>query len=420
MASDSESKPTSEASSDSAEHSEGEFSVTPWKVTGEVDYDKLVDLFGTSRISAKILEKFQRLTGEVHFFLRRRIFYSHRDLDWILERYEAGEKFFLYTGRGPSGNVHLGHLLPWIFTKYLQDKFGAELYFEMTDDEKYYTSEKLSLEQTQKFAYENMLDLIAVGFDPSKTFIFTDTGYIKTLYSIAAKVAKHTTFSTAKSVFGFENSTDIGMVFFPALQASVCFLPSVLKGHNIPCLIPAAIDQDPYWRGIAREVAPKLGFYKPAQMHAKFLPGLGQGGKMSSSQPETAIFTTDSEKVVEKKVMSSFTGGRATVEEQRRLGGQADICPVYHYYYFLFEQNDSEVSRIYEDCTSGRLLCGDCKMLLASRAKKFITEHQKKRERAKEIIDEFIVEDISGNLRKKMVEEPHKEKQRQEWRSEAQ
>lgn len=141
---------------------------------------------------------------------------------------------------------------------------------------------------------------------------------------------------------------------------------------------------------------------------------------MSSSQPETAIFTTDSEKVVEKKVMSSFTGGRATVEEQRRLGGQADICPVYHYYYFLFEQNDSEVSRIYEDCTSGRLLCGDCKMLLASRAKKFITEHQKKRERAKEIIDEFIVEDISGNLRKKMVEEPHKEKQRQEWRSEAQ
>ena len=194
-----------------------------------------------------------------------------------------------------------------------------------------------------KLARENTLDLIALGFDPKKTFVFTDMGYTKTLYSIAAKVAKHTTFSTAKAVFGFENSTDIGMVFFPALQAVPCFLPSVLKGHNIPCLIPAAIDQDPYWRGIAREVAPKLGFYKPAQIHSKFIPGLGQGGKMSASQPETAIFTTDTPKVVEKKILSSFTGGRATVEEQRRLGGQPDICPVYHYYYFMFEEDEKKL-----------------------------------------------------------------------------
>ncbi len=377
------------------------FTVTPWSVSGDVDYDKLVDMFGTSKITEEILEKFRKLTGEVHPFLRRKVFYSHRDLDWILNKYESGEPFFLYTGRGPSGGVHLGHLIPWIFTKYIQDKFGSELYFQMTDDEKYYNSDKLSLEQTQRFAYENTLDLIAVGLDPKRTFVFTDTGYTKTLYSIAAKVAKHTTLSTARGVFGFENSTDIGMIFFPALQASVCFLPSVLKGHNIPCLIPAAIDQDPYWRGIAREVAPKLGFYKPAQMHAKFLPGLGQGGKMSASQPETAIFTTDSQKDVEKKVMSSFTGGRDTVEEQRRLGGRADICPVYHYYYFLFEEDDRELSRIYSDCTSGRLLCGDCKAMLASRVKRFVAAHQERREKAREVIDDYIVEDLSGGLEKK-------------------
>jgi tryptophanyl-tRNA synthetase len=341
------------------------------------------------------------MTGEIHPFLRRKIFYSHRDLDWILSKYESGEKFFLYTGRGPSGGVHLGHLVPWIFTKYLQDKFDAELYFQMTDDEKFYTSEKLSLERTSELAIENTLDLIAIGFDPKKTFVFTDMGYAKTLYSIAAKVAKHTTFSTAKAVFGFQNSTDIGMVFFPALQATPCFLPSVLKHRNIPCLIPAAIDQDPYWRGIAREVAPKLGFYKPAQIHSKFMPGLGQGGKMSASQPETAIFTTDSPATVEKKILSAFTGGRATVEEQRRLGGQADICPVYHYYYFLFEQDDRELSRIYDDCTSGRLLCGDCKMMMASRAKRFVREHSERREKAKELLDDFIVEDIEGGLLKK-------------------
>ena len=377
------------------------FTVTPWDVEGTVDYDKLVEQFGTSHITKEILEKFRRLTGEIHPYLRRGIFYSHRDLDWVLSKYESGEPFFLYTGRGPSGGVHLGHLVPWIFTKYLQEKFGAELYFEMTDDEKFLNSQKLTLEETSRMAEDNMLDLIACGFDPKKTFVFTDVGYIKTLYPIAAKVAKHTTFSTAKAVFGFDNSTNIGMVFFPALQASVCFLPSVLKGRNIPCLIPAAIDQDPYWRGIAREVAPKLGYYKPAQIHAKFMPGLGQGGKMSSSQPETAVFTTDTAKVVEKKVLASFTGGRATVEEQRRLGGRPDICPVYQYYYFMFEDDDRELSRIYEDCKSGRLLCGDCKMMLSSRVKGFVEKHQERREKAKEIIDQFVVEDTQGGLKKR-------------------
>jgi tryptophanyl-tRNA synthetase len=377
-----------------------EFVVTPWSVEGEVDYDKLIERFGTSKITQEILDRFQKITGELHPFLRRKIFYSHRDLDWILNRYEAGEQFFLYTGRGPSGGVHLGHLIPWIFTKYLQDKFDAELYFQMTDDEKFYNSER-TLEQTNGLAEENALDLIAMGFDAKKTFVFVDTGYMKTLYSIAAKVAKHTTFSTAKAVFGFDNSTNIGMVFFPALQAVPCFLPSVLKGRNIPCLIPAAIDQDPYWRGIAREVAPKLGYYKPAQIHSKFMPGLGQGGKMSASQPDTAVFTTDPEHTVEKKIMSSFTGGRATVEEQRRLGGQPDICPVYQYYGFMFEMDDKGLSRIYDDCSSGRLLCGDCKAMLASRVRRYVSKHQQAREKARESLADFIVEDVEGGLKKR-------------------
>ncbi len=381
--------------------SQEEFTVTPWTVKGTIDYDKLIEKFGTTKISQSILKKFQKLTGEIHPFLRRGIFYSHRDLDWILERYQAGEEFFLYTGRGPTGNVHLGHLIPWIFTKYLQDKFNAELYFQYTDDERFLYSDSSTLEETHTTAYDNLLDLIALGFDPKKTFAFLDTDYMRTLYPIAAKISKHITLSTAKSIFGFENSTNLGLIFFPTLEAVPCFLPSVLKGKNIPCLIPAAIDQDPYWRGIAREVAPKLGFYKPAQIHCKFMPGLGQGGKMSASEPDTAIFTTDPPKVVERKVMNSFTGGRKTVEEQRRLGAQADICPIYHYYYFLFEQNDSELGKIYDDCTSGRLLCGDCKHLLASRVVEYVERHQEKREKAKELVDEFVVQDVKGGLRKK-------------------
>ncbi len=372
---------------------EEEFVVTPWEVRGAVDYGKLIEQFGTQPITKDLLERVKRCTGELHFMLMRGVFFSHRDFDWILDRYESGEDFFLYTGRGPSGHTHIGHLIPWIFTQHLQEKFDVELYFQLTDDEKFLYHPDYTLEDTKGFAYENALDIIAVGFDPEKTHIFIDTEYAKTLYNIALDVAKHITFSTARAVFGFRHSTNTGLIFFPAIQAVPCFLPSILKGRNIPCLIPAAIDQDPYWRGISRSVAPKLGYYKPAQVHSKFLPGLGKGGKMSASMPETCIFTTDPPEVVTAKVMNAYTGGQPTVELQRKLGGNPDICPVYQYFYFLFANDEEELDNLYAQCRKGEILCGECKRLLAERINRFLSEHQAKREDAKNSIEEFMLRD---------------------------
>ena len=78
-----------------------EYSVTPWEVKGDLDYDKLVRDFGTSYIDDELRTRIKNHTGELHFMLRRNVFFSHRDLGWILDRFEHGEKFFLYTGRGP-------------------------------------------------------------------------------------------------------------------------------------------------------------------------------------------------------------------------------------------------------------------------------------------------------------------------------
>lgn len=369
-----------------------EFIVTPWQVDGEVDYDKLIKEFGTNKITYDLIDRLAKHTGKIHNLVRRKIFFSHRDLNWILDKYEASEKFFLYTGRGPSGHTHLGHLVPWLLTQHLQEKFGAELYFQLTDDEKFLNNPDLALDDTLNYTYENALDIIACGFDPKKTFIFSDMEYSKTLYNIAIKVAKHITFSTVKAVFGFKNSTNIGMNFFPAIQAAPCFLPSVLKGKNIPCLIPAAIDQDPYWRGIARDIAPRLGFYKPAQIHSKFLPGLGKGGKMSASEPETAIFTVDSKNVVHRKIMKSFTGGKATVQEQKKEGGTPEICPIFQYY-TVFLENDKEIAEIHQRCKSGDLLCGEDKLHLSEVIKVFLNNHQKKRKEAKKILEKFMLRD---------------------------
>jgi len=367
--------------------------ITPWQVSGRIDYDKLIEQFGTEPITERLMERIESITGELHMQLRRKIFFSHRDLDWILDMHEKGEKFVLYTGRGPSGPTTIGHMVPWIFTKYLQDKFDAKLYFQLTDDEKsLWPPPGMSLKETKFWTCENALDIIATGFKKGKTLLIADTLCAKTLYNIAIEVGKHVTYSTIKAIFGFEDSANIGIIFFPAMQAVPAFLESRLVGRNVPCLIPAAIDQDPYWR-MTRDIAPKLGFFKPAQVHSKFLPGLLAGGKMSASIPESAIFTTDDAKTASRKILNAFTGGKATVEEQRRLGGDPEICPIFQYEYFLFEPNDAKVEEIRQKCLKGELLCGEHKETLAEKVVAFLKSHQEKREKAKEMLEEYMVTD---------------------------
>ena len=367
--------------------------VTPWEVLGDLEdktYIKLIEKFGTQSISLEILEKIKKLTGEIHPLIKSQYFFSHRDLDWLLTKYENGEHFYLYTGRGPSGFIHLGHILPWLFTKYLQDKFGSKLLFQITDDEKFLYNLGATKETISKYTSENILDIIAIGFRPDLTRIIIDTKHIHHLYPIATEIARKINFSTAKAVFGFTNTTNIGMIGFPPIQAAPCFLPSIIEKKPTPVLIPAAIDQDPYWR-ITRDIAAKLGFYKPAQIHSKFLPSLSRVSKMSSSKPETAIFTTDDPEIVEKKVLSSFTGGQATVSLQKKLGGNADICPVYSYLKYFFD-NEKESLERYIRCKSGNLLCGECKSDLANNTRDFIIEFKRKREKAKDKVKDFMFE----------------------------
>ena len=104
--------------------------ITPFDVSGGVDeagkplgidYDKLVNTFGSKKIDQAMLDRFERVTGrKPHRLMRRGMVFSHRDLDIILDKYEKGTPFFLYTGRGPSSDsMHVGHTIPFEFTKYV-------------------------------------------------------------------------------------------------------------------------------------------------------------------------------------------------------------------------------------------------------------------------------------------------------------
>ena len=379
---------------------EDDFKVTPWEVSGKIDYDKLIRQFGTQKISEEILSEFSRISkGNMHVMLRRNIFFSHRDLDLILNDYKGGKDFFLYTGRAPSLGMHIGHLIPFLFTKWLQDIFDVNVYIEITDDEKFMRNQEYTLKQTSEWAHQNILDIIAVGFNPDKTFIFKDTEYIRNMYPLVTSIAKKLNFSQVKATFGLDATSNIGILFYPAIQ----IVPTMFEKKR--CLIPAAIDQDPYWR-LQRDLAESLDYYKAAEIHSKFLPPLASsGGKMSSSIPGSAVYLSDPPKTVEKKIMKyAFSGGQATTELQRKLGADLKVDVPYQWLYYIFEEDDDEIKRIGNEYSSGKLLTGEVKKILAQKVNQLLEKHREKREKSEEMYSTFLYD---GKLARIMWDKIH-------------
>ncbi|MBR9680358.1 MAG: tryptophan--tRNA ligase [Candidatus Altiarchaeota archaeon] len=345
--------------------------VDAYNVSGEVDYDKLIKEFGASLIDKKLAKK-------LDYPLVPELYFAHRDLDQIIKK-----KFAIITGRGPSMNMHMGHLILWKFMKHLQDKFNTHVFIPFSDDEKL-LARGLSIEHVIRMDYENLLDIIALGYDPKKTEIMLDLVNMKQeVYNLAIQISSHMTANTVRSAMGFSPESNIGLQFYPAMQAAHILYPSMKLG--VPTIVPIGVDQDVFVK-LTRDVAKKVGLPKPGDIMSKFLPGLS-GGKMSSSDPKTAIFTTDDYSTVKKKIMNAFTGGRDTVEEHRKHGCNTEVCVVCKYQTLLYQDFD-----IVKRCSEGEVLSGENKVNLLEKVWKELEAHQKAREKAKDKVGKFVPE----------------------------
>jgi len=370
-----------------------DFVVTPYEVKGKIDYARLREQFGTEELTPELLARIHRLAGgELHPLLARGIYYSHRDLLPLLDGYANGRPFFLYSGRGPSGPLHTSHLVSFDLCVWLQRRLGVPMYIQITDDEKFWARSGLTREETAHWGLENLYDILALGFDPKRTHVFFDSKSIAALYPLAIRVARKINYSNVKAVFGFTASTNIGLVFYTALQSVPAFWPSWAEGRSIPCLIPCGIDQDPHFR-LTRDIAEGLGYPKPALIHSQMVPGLLGEGAMSTSGPRTddALFLNDPPEVVERKLRAAFTGGRATVEEQRRLGATPEICSIWALWRTRFAESEAQFTEVTRTCRSGELLCGDCKGQLIERVHAFYRQHAAAREKVKSWAESTIV-----------------------------
>jgi tryptophanyl-tRNA synthetase len=370
------------------------FTVTPYEVKGDVDYERLLDEFGADRLTDEQISAFPE---PIHPLVRRKVFYAERDVNRFLEAVNTGNPHSLVTGRGPSGPMHIGHVFPFYFAKYIQKQTNALVYIPISDEEKYLLKD-LSLEEVDGHTRENLRDILCVGFDPERTRIIIDTADADVVYPLATAFAKEVTQATIDATYGAP--ANIGISFYPAVQAAHLLLPQLVDGRH-PTLVPIAIDQDPHIR-VCRDIANKQRYDvdKPGALLSKFLPSLGGPGKMSSSDDAPSILLSDGRETVFEKVRQfGFSGGQSSVEAHREQGGDPAIDVSYQFLAYFFEESDERLDQLAREYRDGSLLSGELKEIAATQIAEFLEDHQRRRAELGSLTNELAPYRLTANER---------------------
>lgn len=135
---------------------------------------------------------------------------------------------------------------------------------------------------------------------------------------------------------------------------------------------------------------------RPSATFHRFMTGL-QGGKMSSSRPETSIYLTEEVKAAQDKLKRAVTGGRASAEEQRRIGAEPDKCPVYELYLYHVAESDAHLATVYDECKTGKRLCGSCKSEAGGLLANLLAGHKERRDEVEHLVDAAIAPSPAHN-----------------------
>jgi tryptophanyl-tRNA synthetase len=361
--------------------------IDPWG-SSIIDYDKLTGQFG--------IKDFKDVVDDIpdaSKLMTRGIIFGHRDYEKITDALNNSKEFATMTGMMPSGRMHIGHKMVVDQLKWYQKK-KSDIYLSIADMEAY-AARGIDKQQSWNLAInEYIVNYIALGLDVTKDnfhlYLQSENDSVKDLaYTIGRKV----TFSQMRSIYGFDNSTNIAHIYTPLLQVADILHPQLEEnGGPKPVIVPVGPDQDPHIR-LTRDLAAKFneeyGFIEPSATFHRFMTGL-TGEKMSSSKPKSAIYLTDSIKDAVKKVKSAKTGGRDSLKEQKELGGQPDKCSIYELLVYHLVDDDEKLSKLRDDCLTGKVVCGNCKQCASELLEEMFNDLNDKRSEAEEIAQTLL------------------------------
>jgi tryptophanyl-tRNA synthetase len=311
-----------------------------------------------------------------NYLFNRKIIVAGRDFDKIRNAAKNKKKFLQMTGIACSGDLHFGHKVDIDFYL-LFNKLGAKSKFGVADIDGYVSrpdAKVPTLDAAKDVAVRNVADLLAFGIP--KEEIYLQSRMVPEYYQFTYEISKKITQNQFQAIYGH---VDLGKVSAVLLQlADILHVQLPFMFGKAPAITGIGIDQDPHAR-LTRDVSKRLNYKLEMPSFFYFLhqSGLKEGAKMSASEPDTAIFMKDTPAEVKKKINRSFTGGRDTVEEQREKGGNPDVCKVHEMMKF-HNPDEDYLKKVYSDCKSGKLLCGECKGQCIKFLNEYLEGHQKR------------------------------------------
>ena len=337
--------------------------IDPWGSQLAQDYDKLIKSFGLELFDSSIFPSPNRI-------MRRGTAFAGRDLQVIADCIKKKKPFYALSGIMPTADrIHFGNKMVVENLRYFQEH-GAETYILVADLEAA-AARGVTLEEARRRAMEfHIPAYIALGLDPKKTIVYFQSEN-KEVMNLGYEFSKRITLNEFQAIYG---NADPGRIMSAVTQAGDILFPQLAK--RMPGIIPVGIDQDPHirlTRDIATRFKTKYGFILPSSIYHKFTPSLDGELKMSKSQPESCIELPEDPKEVIQKLKRAKTGGRNTIEEQRKIGGEPEKCMIFELYKQHLIEDDKELNSVFQNCKTGKLVCGDDK----KRASELMTEFMK-------------------------------------------
>ena len=358
------------------------FKIDPWGASAlvEEDYTRLIKEFGIEEITESLRQKM--LTNR---FIRRKIIFGHRDLNLVFKAIDESQPWAVMSGIKPSGPFHLGTLTTALEIVEFQ-KMGAKAYYCIADIESW-EDNGISYEEAEADAVDNLADILALGLDPNKAYIWRQSKE-PIVKDVAFKVSRLVTQNMLNAIYGEKT---FGLYLSALVQCGDIVLPQILDGIQ-PTIVPVGIDQDPHIR-LTRDLTRRYykKFFLPGATYHYLLAGIDGSEKMAKRNPNSYFTFNESLELIERKVKGALTGGRNNKKEQQELGGDPRKCMIYKMLMYHFEEDDEKLAKDFEMCIKGELLCGEHKQECVEKVLNFIKDHQKKKEtltdKARELLD---------------------------------
>ncbi len=357
----------------------------PWGNSAVDNYERLRSEFGIEPLKP-LLTRFKH--PSLH--IRRGIDFGQRDLGRVLDAVDSNKSFAVMSGIKPTGVFHLGTKMTADDMVYFQTLSKKATVFYAIADVEAFNDNGLSFQQSSKIAIQNVADILALGLDPERAVVYKQSQEIRVM-RMATIFSKAVTNNMLRAIYG---ERQVGLYLSALIQAGDILMPQLPEfGGPKPVVVPVGADQDPHIRlsrDLANSYREDFGFIPPSAIYHRLIRSLDGSTKMSKRSSNSSFALDEDPSSAAKKVMSGLTGGRPTVEEQRRIGGEAEKCPIYDLYLFHFAAEDEYAKRVYDECYGGIRMCGECKQELAGIVKKYLEEHRRKRDSLMKDAEELL------------------------------